>query len=132
MAFKNLSIRIPEEAHAELEKLAQERQQKVSDVGRELIMQGLKGSPADNGVIVEYLEGFGAVLASLHTESTRARYYSELMTSYAMDMQSLMIEGKVIDKAAKEALLAKFGSASLQVAQEAWWRALNANVPAEK
>lgn len=131
MAFKNLSIRIPEEAHAELEKLAQERQQKVSEVGRELIMQGLKGSPADNGIVVKYLEGFGAVLASLHTESTRARYYGELMTSYAMDMQSLMIEGKVIDKTAKEALLAKFGNASVQIAQDSWLKALSTIVPAE-
>ena len=29
MAFKTLSIRIPEEAHEQLEKLAEERQQKV-------------------------------------------------------------------------------------------------------
>ena len=34
MAFKTLSIRIPEEAHQKLEKLAEERQQKVSDVAR--------------------------------------------------------------------------------------------------
>ena len=43
MAFKTLSIRIPEEAHQELEKLAEERKQKVSDVARELIINGLKG-----------------------------------------------------------------------------------------
>ena len=33
MAFKTLSIRIPEEAHQELEKLAEERKQKSSETG---------------------------------------------------------------------------------------------------
>lgn len=125
MAFKNLSIRVPEEALAELEKLAQDRKQKVSDVARELIVQGLKKpDQAGNELVIEYLQGFGSVLAALHTESTRARYYGELMTSYAMDMQSLMIEGKVLDTEAKEALIDRFGSASVKIAQESWFRAL--------
>jgi hypothetical protein len=125
MAFKNLSIRIPEEALGELEKLAQERNQKVSDVARELIVAGLKNSsPAGNELVIEYLQGFGMALAAIHTESTRARYYGELMVSYGMDMQSLMIEGKVLDKDAKEALLDRFGEASVKVAQESWFRAL--------
>ena len=69
MAFKTLSIRIPEEAHQKLEKLAEERQQKVSDVARELIVNGLKGgTPADNALVIEYLEGFGNVLAGIHND----------------------------------------------------------------
>ena len=80
MAFKTLSIRIPEEAHQKLEKLAEERQQKVSDVARELIVNGLKGAtPADNALVIEYLEGFGNVLAGIHNEAARSRYYGELM-----------------------------------------------------
>lgn len=132
MAFKNLSLRIPEEALAELEKLAQDRKKKVSDVARELIIEGLKNSSQnDTGLVVEYLQGFGSVLAALHTESARARYYGELMTSYAMDMQNLMIEGKVIDKATKEALIARFGNASIQIAHDSWLRAINVQVPKE-
>ena len=73
MAFKTLSIRIPEEAHEELEKLAEQRQQKVSDVARELIVNGLKGgSQADNQLVLEYLEGFGRVLAGIHQEAAKA------------------------------------------------------------
>lgn len=129
MAFKNLSIRIPEEALAELEKLAQEREQKVSDVAREMIVQGLKNpSQAGNELVIEYLQGFGMALAAIHTESTRARYYGELMASYGMDMQSLMIEGKVLDKGAKEALMDRFGEASVKIAQESWFRALGVAV----
>jgi len=130
MAFKNLSIRVPEEALADLEKLAQERKQKVSDVARELILAGLKKpEQAGNELVIEYLQGFGMALAAIHTESTRARYYGELMTSYAMDMQSLMVEGKVLDQETKEALIDRFGEASVKIAQESWFRALGVKVP---
>jgi predicted DNA-binding protein len=125
MAFKTLSIRIPEEAHEELEKLAEQRQQKVSDVARELIVNGLKGgSQADNQLVLEYLEGFGRVLAGIHQEAAKSHYYSELMASYAVDIQNLMVEGKVAEKGAKEALMGRFGAASMDMARESWIRAL--------
>jgi len=125
MAFKTLSIRIPEEAHEQLEKLAEERQQKVSDVARELIVSGLKGgTPADNELVIEYLEGFGNVLAGIHSEASRSRYYSELMTSYAVDIQNLMVEGKAAEKGAKQDLMGRFGAASMQQAREAWLSSL--------
>lgn len=125
MAFKTLSIRIPEEAHQELEKLAAEKKQNISDVAREVIVSGLKGgSQADNQLVIEYLEGFGSVLAGLHQEAARSRYYSELMASYAVDIQNLMVEGKVADKKAKEALMGRFGAASVEEARESWIRAL--------
>lgn len=128
MAFKTLSIRIPEEAHDQLEKLAEERQQKVSDVARELILSGLNGlkggSQTDNALVIEYLEGFGNVLAGIHNEAARSRYYSELMTSYAVDIQNLMVEGKAAEKGAKQDLMGRFGAASVQEAREAWLRAL--------
>ena len=125
MAFKTLSIRIPEEAHQKLEKLAEERQQKVSDVARELIVNGLKGAtPADNALVIEYLEGFGNVLAGIHNEAARSRYYGELMASYAVDIQNLMVEGKAAEKGAKQELMGRFGAASMQEGRESWLRAL--------
>lgn len=125
MASKTLSIRIPEEAHQELEKLAQERKQSVSDVARELLMIGLKGGGANNAVVLEYLEGFGSVLAGLHTEAARSRFYGELLTSYLVDMQSIMLDGKVMDAEAKEAVLVRYGKASSSSAQKSWLKALN-------
>lgn len=125
MAFKTLSIRIPEEAHQKLEKLAQEKGQTVSDVARELIVNGLKGgSQGDNGLVIEYLEGFGNVLAGIHSEAARSRYYAELMTSYAVDIQNLMVEGKAAEKDAKQELMGRFGAASMQEGRESWLRAL--------
>jgi hypothetical protein len=133
MATKSVSVRIPEEALAELEKLAALNEQKVSDLVRDLILERLKGgSQANNQVVIEYLEGFGSVLAGLHNEAARSRFYAELMTSYAVDIQSLMTDGKVTSKEAKEALMARFGQASVQVAQESWLTALNYQKPPEK
>ena len=126
MAFKTLSIRIPEEAHQELEKLAQERKQSVSDVARELLMIGLKGGGSgDNSIVLEYLEGFGSVLAGLHTEAARSRFYGELVTSYLVDMQSIMLDGKVMDAEAKDSVLVRYGKASSGAAQKAWLKMLN-------
>ena len=126
MATKSVSIRIPEEALAELEKIAMLKKQKVSDVVREIVIDRLtKGAAGDNRIVLEYLEGFGSVLAGMHNEAARSRFYAELMTSYAMDIQGLMVDGKVLDNNAKAALLNKFGKASQEVAQDSWLAALN-------
>ena len=126
MATKSVSVRIPEESLKELERIATLKGQKVSDVVRDLIVERLtNGSGGGNQLIIEYLEGFGTVLAGIQNEAARSRFYAELMTSYAMDIQSLMTDGKVTEKDAKEALLGRFSNASMQMANESWLRALN-------
>ena len=126
MATKSVSVRIPEESLKELERIATLKGQKVSDLVRDLIVERLtNGSGGGNQLILEYLEGFGSVLAGIHNEAERSRFYAELMTSYAMDLQSLMTDGKVTEKDAKEALLGRFSNASMQMANESWLRALN-------
>ena len=132
MATKSVSVRIPEESLKELERIATLKGQKVSDLVRDLIVERLtNGSGGGNQLILEYLEGFGSVLAGIHNEAARSRFYAELMTSYAMDIQSLMTDGKVTEKDAKEALLGRFSNASMQMAQESWLRALNYQKPPE-
>ena len=126
MATKSVSVRIPEESLKELERIATLKGQKVSDLVRDLIVERLtNGSGGGNQLILEYLEGFGSVLAGIHNEAARSRFYAELMTSYAMDLQSLMTDGKVTEKDAKEALLGRFSNSSMQMANESWLRALN-------
>jgi hypothetical protein len=132
MATKSVSVRIPEESLKELERIATLKGQKVSDVVRDLIVDRLtNGSGGGNQLVIEYLEGFGTVLAGIHNEAARSRYYAELMTSYAMDLQSLMTDGKVTEKDAKESLLGRFSNASMQMANESWLRALNYQKPPE-
>ena len=126
MATKSVSVRIPEESLKELERIATLKGQKVSDLVRDLIVERLtNGTGGGNQLVIEYLEGFGTVLAGIHNEAARSRFYAELMTSYAMDIQSLMTDGKVTEKDAKEALLGRFSNASMQMANESWLRALN-------
>ena len=126
MATKSVSVRIPEESLKELERIATLKGQKVSDLVRDLIVERLtNGSGGGNQLILEYLEGFGSVLAGIHNEAARSRFYAELMTSYAMDLQNLMTDGKVTEKDAKEALLGRFSNASMQMANESWLSALN-------
>ena len=126
MATKSVSVRIPEESLKELERIATLKGQKVSDLVIDLIVERLtNGSGGGNQLILEYLEGFGSVLAGIHNEAARSRFYAELMTSYAMDLQSIMTDGKVTEKDAKEALLGRFSNASMQMANESWLRALN-------
>ena len=130
MATKSVSVRIPDESLKELERIATLKGQKVSDVVRDLIVDRLtNGSGGGNQLVIEYLEGFGSVLAGLYNEAARSRFYAELMTSYAMDLQSLMTDGKVTDKEAKEALMDRFSNASMQMANESWLRALNYQKP---
>ncbi len=132
MATKSVSVRIPEESLRELERIATLKGQKVSDLVRDLILERLtNGSGGGNQLVIEYLEGFGTVLAGIHNEAARSRYYAELMTSYAMDLQSLMTDGKVTEKDAKESLLGRFSNASMQMANESWLRALNYQTPPE-
>jgi len=133
MATKSVSVRIPEESLKELERIATLKGQKVSDLVRDLIVDRLtNGSGGGNQLILEYLEGFGTVLAGIHNEAARSRFYAELMTSYAMDLQSLMTDGKVTEKDAKEALMGRFSNASMQMANESWLRALNYQKPPEQ
>lgn len=98
----------------------------MSDVARELLINGLKGGGSrDNGVVLEYLEGFGSVLAGLHTEAARSRFYGELVTSYLVDMQSIMLDGNVMDNEAKDSVLLRYGKASSSAAKKAWLKMLN-------
>jgi hypothetical protein len=126
MATRSLSVRIPEEALVELEKLAALNGQKVSDLVRDIIVERLtSGTAGGNQLVMEYLEGFGTVLAGIHNEAARSRFYGQLMTSYVMDIQSLMTDGKVTEKAAKEALMEAFSSAAMQSAKESWLKSLH-------
>lgn len=132
MATKSVIVRIPEESLKELERIATLKGQKVSDLVRDLIVERLtNGTGGGNQLVIEYLEGFGTVLAGIHNEAARSRFYAELMTSYAMDLQSLMTDGKVTEKDAKEALMSRFSNASMQMANESWLRALNYQKPPE-
>lgn len=128
MASGTVAVRLPDEVLEELQKRATTENKKVSDVVRELIIIGLQrrdDSSADtNARVIEYLEGFGGVLMAILFETVSARYFAEMATNYGTDMESLLREGKPMDKEAKTALMEQFNAAAMQIAQETWARVL--------
>jgi len=128
MASGTVAVRLPDEVLEALQKRAAAENKKVSDLVRELIIAGLREQPRNedgsSAKVVEYLEGFGGVLMAILFESAGGRYFSEMATKYAIDMESLLREGKPLDKHTKAALMNQFEAAALKVGQETWNRVL--------
>lgn len=134
MASATVAVRLPDEVLEELQKKAAARNKKVSDYVRELIVSDLRGkgpttNEDSNAKVIEYLEGFGGVLMGILFETVGGRYFSEMATNYATDMESLLREGKPMDKEAKAALMVQFEAAGMQTAQETWARVLRMENP---
>jgi hypothetical protein len=70
--------------------------------------------------VIEYLEGFGSVLMGILFEAAGGRYFAEMATKYATDMESLLREGKPLDKETKAALIKQFEAAAAKSGQESW------------
>lgn len=125
MASTTVAVRLPKEMVDQLQGVAAAQGKKVSDVVKDLIARGLKSggkatSAEDNALVIEYLQGFGDVLVGLMHETTGARYFAEMATSYAADMESLLRDRQVMDQDSKAALMRQFKAAALEAAQEAW------------
>lgn len=132
MASITVAVRLPEDLHERLQKMAEAENKKVSDIVRELIIAGLQGKPTNaeaSAKVIEYLEGFGGVLMGILFETVRGRYFSEMATNYATDMESLLRENKPMDKEAKAAVMVQFEAAAMQTAQETWARVLRLENP---
>ena len=132
MASGTVAVRLPDEVLEELQKRATAENKKVSDLVRELITSGLREPPRSDDAggsakVIEYLEGFGGVLMAILFETAGSRYFSEIATKYATDMESLLREGKPLDKQAKAALMKQFEAAALKVGQETWNKVLGVN-----
>lgn len=127
MASGTVAVRLPDEVLDELQKRAAAENKKVSDLVRELIISGLQAKQTtneDNAKVIEYLEGFGGVLMAIFFETAGGRYFAEMAMNYGTDMESLLREGKPLDKEAKAALIKQFRAAALQAGQETWNKVL--------
>jgi hypothetical protein len=136
MASTTVAVRLPNEVLEELQKKAAAQNKKVSDYVRELIVSDLHGKgPTTNGdsnaKVIEYLEGFGGVLMGILFETVSGRYFAEMATNYGTDMESLLREGKPMDKEAKATLMGQFEAAAMQIAQETWARVLRLENPVQ-
>jgi hypothetical protein len=103
MASGTVTVRLPEEVIGQLQKRADAENKKMSDLVRELIIGGLapqvvESPTQDMTQVLNYLEGFGGVLMSILFETVGARYFAEMSTNYAMDMESLLREKQPMEK----------------------------------
>lgn len=128
MASGTVAVRLPDEVLEQLQKRAAAENKKVSDLVRELIITGLQQQPrnddAGTAKVIEYLEGFGGVLMGILLEAAGSRYFAEMATKYATDMESLLREGKPLDKETKDALVKQFEAAARKAGQETWNKVL--------
>jgi hypothetical protein len=129
MATSTITIRLPEETIEKLQRLAESQGKSASVLGRDMIVAALECNETStdanqNALVIEYLQGFGGVLMALTHETVAARYFAEMATNYATDMESLLRERKVMEPEAKAALMKQFEAAALKVGQETWNRVL--------
>jgi predicted DNA-binding protein len=129
MASGTVAVRLPDEVLEQLQKKAAAQNKKVSDLVRELIITGLNeqarmANEEASAKVIEYLEGFGGVLMAVLFEAAGGRYFAEMATKYATDMESLLREGKPLDKETKAALIKQFEAAAGKAGQESWNKVL--------
>jgi hypothetical protein len=133
MASNTVAVRLPDEVLEQLQKRATAENKKVSDLVRELIVSGLREQPKndddgdDGAKVIEYLEGFGGVLMAILFEAAGGRYFAEMATKYAADMESLLRENKPLEKETKAALMKQFEAAAGKAGQKSWNKVLGLN-----
>ncbi|MBX9685733.1 MAG: ribbon-helix-helix protein, CopG family [Candidatus Obscuribacterales bacterium] len=131
MASGTVAVRLPDEVLEQLQKRATAENKKVSDLVRELITSGLREQPrtedAGSAKVIEYLEGFGGVLMGILFEAAGSRYFAEMATKYATDVESLLRDGKPLEKETKATLLKQFEAAARKTGQESWNKVLGLN-----
>jgi hypothetical protein len=125
MASGTVTVRLSDEVLEVLQKRAEAESRKVSDVVRDFITIGLEpkiNAPNETGdkQVIDYLEGFGDILMSILFQTVGARYFAEMATNYSTDMESLMRQGKPMDKEAKAALMTRFEGQAMHVARDVW------------
>ena len=135
MASGTVAVRLPDEVLEQLKKRATAENKKVSDLVRELIISGLREQPrtedAGSAKVIEYLEGFGGVLMGILFEAAGSRYFAEMATKYATDVESLLRDGKPLDKETKAALVKQFEAGAHKAGQESWNKVLGLDAAKE-
>ncbi len=128
MASGTVAVRLPDEVLEQLQKRATAGNKKVSDLVRELIISGLREQPrtedAGSAKVIEYLEGFGGVLMGILFEAAGSRYFAEMATKYATDVESLLRDGKPLEKETKATLIKQFEAAAGKAGQKSWNKVL--------
>ncbi len=105
MASGSVSVRLPEEVLEELQKLAQERNEKVSDVVRDLIISGLVLEKDGTRQILNRIERLENLSTKTLLAASKAQFLASMSVGFCSDMTKLMISGRTPEAQEKSAFL---------------------------
>jgi uncharacterized protein (UPF0335 family) len=105
MASGSVSVRLPEEVLEELQKLAQERNEKVSDVVRDLIISGLVLEKDGTRQVLNRIERLENLSTKTLLAASKAQFLASMSVGFCSDMTKLMISGRTPEAQEKTAFL---------------------------
>lgn len=105
MASGSVSVRLPEEVLEALNALAQERQQKVSDVVRELIVSGLALEKEGTREVLNRMERLENLSTKAAMAAGKAQFLASMSVGFCSDITKLMVSGRAPEADEKTAFL---------------------------
>lgn len=94
MTSSSVSVRLSEEVHEQLDKLAQERKQKVSDVVRELILSGLASEKAGTGEILNRIDRLEKLSIKTALAAGKAQFLAGMSVGFCADVTKLLVSAQ--------------------------------------
>lgn len=129
-----VGTKVEKKTHEHLAKVAAAQNKSVSEVVRDLILDGLErgaqgvenAAPGElsgrldelQDLIAFHHNALGELLLKAVKISTGARYFSELAVSYGQDITSCLMTGKPMETQTKQSEMGHFENKSRQMAQE--------------
>ena len=107
MASGSVSVRLPEEVLEALEKLAEERNQKVSDIVRELIVSGLALEKDGTREILNRIDRLEVLSTQAAIAALKAQFLASMSVGFCSDITKLMVSGKTPEAQEKSAFLSQ-------------------------
>ncbi len=105
MASGSVSVRLPEDVLEQLDKLAQERKEKVSDVVRELIVSGLASERTGAREVLKRIERLEKVSMKTAMAAGKAQFLASMSVGFCADMTKLMVSNETPNTEEKTAFL---------------------------
>lgn len=107
MASGAVSVRLPEEVLEQLDKLALERNQKVSDVVRELIISGLASEKTGAREILNRIERLERLATKTGMAAGKAQFLAGMSVGFCADVTKLMVSNQTPSAEEKTAFLSQ-------------------------
>lgn len=107
MASGSVSVRLSEELLEALDAVAQERQQKISDVVREYIVSSLKDEKSGSKEILKRMERLEKLAMKSAMAAGKAQFLAGMSVGFCADVTKLMVSQRTPEADEKAAFLAQ-------------------------